>query len=475
MPFILACLILVASFPSLSANNELPSLGDASSGLISIEQEHALGRAWLRNLRSQVSSLHYAELTEYTESLIYRLASHSQVSDRRLEIIILDNNQLNAFAVPGGVIGINAGLFLHAKTEAQFAAVLAHELAHLSQRHFARQIDESRKQTPIALATLLGSIMLLATNNTEAGFAGLMTSQAAATQWSLNYSRDWEREADRLGMHTLVSAELDPHGMPDMFRQMYEAHKYSERPPEFLLTHPVTENRISDAAGRVDAMKIKSTPEDIEYQLMRTYTLLQYKKQSHNLAHFKSQLKKLDDEQQIKTTHYALALLLAEQKQYESALSHIQTLLETDSQRISYQTLYSRILFQTEKKQDAINHIKEQLSLNPDNHPLTISYVEMLMDTEQYHDAADVLQSHSRIRPNDPYIWQQLSEAQGKADNKIALHQARAEFLFLTGQSKKALQQLKTALELSKGNFLLSARIEQRAREISNSKNDLKF
>ena len=475
MHFILACLLLSASFPSLSANNDLPSLGDASSGLISIEQEHTLGRTWLRNLRSQVSSLHYAELTEYTENLIYRLASNSQVSDRRLEIIILDNKQLNAFAVPGGVIGINAGLFLHAKNESQFAAVLAHELAHLSQRHFARQIDESRKQTPIALATLLGSIMLLATNNTEAGFAGLMTSQAAATQWSLNYSRDWEREADRLGMHTLVSAKIDPHGMPDMFRQMYEAHKYSERPPEFLLTHPVTENRISDAAGRVDAMKPTTSPEDIEYQLMRTYTLLQYKKQSHNLAHYQSQLKKVTSEDDIQIVNYALALLLSQQKKYDEALAHIQILLAINPQRISYQTLYSRVLFYTGKQEDAINNVKELLSLNPDNHPLTMTYVGMLMETEQYHDAADVLQSHSRVRPNDPYIWQQLSEAQGKADNKIALHRARAEFLFLTGQSKKALQQLKTALEISKGNFLLSARIEQRAREISNAKDDLTF
>ena len=317
--------------------------------------------------------------------------------------------------------------------------------------------------------------MLLATNNTEAGFAGLMTSQAAATQWSLNYSRDWEREADRLGMHTLVNAEIDPHGMPDMFRQMYEAHKYSERPPEFLLTHPVTENRISDAAGRVDAMKPTKSQEDIEYQLMRTYTLLQYKKQSHNLAHYQSQFKKATQEQDIQVINYALALLLAHQKKYDEALSHIETLLAINAQRISYQTLYTRVLFYTGKQEEAINNVKELLSLNPDNHPLTMTYVGLLMETEQYHDAADVLQSHSRVRPNDPYIWQQLSEAQGKADNKIALHRARAEFLFLTGQSKKALQQLKTALDLSKGNFLLSARIEQRAREISNAKDDLTF
>ncbi|GAA6135268.1 M48 family metalloprotease [Oceaniserpentilla sp. 4NH20-0058] len=475
MPFILACFIFLTSTLSYSASNDLPSLGDATSGLISIEQEHALGRAWLRNLRSQASTLHYAELTEYTENLIYKLASHSQVKDRRFEILLLDNKQLNAFAVPGGIIGINAGLFLHAKNEAQFAAVLAHELAHLSQRHFARQIDENRKQTPIALATLLGSIMLLATNNTEAGFAGLMTSQAAATQWSLSYSRDWEREADRLGMHTLISAKIDPHGMPDMFKQMFDAHKYSERPPEFLLTHPVTENRISDAAGRVDALDTKPLPEDIDYHLMRTRLQIKYNKQSHNLAFYLNRLNTQLNEEQEQITRYGLALILYDLKKFKQAYTHSQRLLDLDKNRISYQTLNDQILFGLNHTDQALKNVKEQLKLNPNNHPLTMTYTSMLMSLARYHDAADVLQSHVLIRKTDPYIWQQLAEAHGKAGNDVALYQARAEFLHLTGQKEKALQQLKTALNLSKGNFLLSARIEQRAREIEASTNDLTF
>ena len=126
MQYIAALLCLSLSVFSHGANNELPSLGDSTSGLISIEQEHKLGRAWLRNLRQQASTLHDPELTEYVESLIYRLASNSQVKDRRFEILLLDNKQLNAFAVPGGIIGINAGLFIHAQTEAEFSAVLAH-------------------------------------------------------------------------------------------------------------------------------------------------------------------------------------------------------------------------------------------------------------------------------------------------------------------------------------------------------------
>ncbi len=475
MGFILASITLLLSLNSYGANNDLPRLGDATSGLISLDQEHLLGRGWLRNLRKQTSTLHKPVLTEYTENLIYRLASHSQVNDRRFEIILLDDKQLNAFAVPGGVIGINAGLFLHAKTESQFAAVLAHELAHLSQRHFARQIEERRKQAPIAMATMLGSIMLLATNNTEVGFAGLMTSQAAATQWALSYSRDWEREADRLGILTLSGAQFEPEGMPNMFRQMYEAHKYSERPPEFLLTHPVTENRISDAAARVDGLTDTPIESDIEYQLMRVSLLIKYQKQSHNLAHYKNELRTSKSTQEKQVAHYAMALLLMEQKKYRQALVQANALLAINQQRISYQTLNAKILYKVGRKDQAITQLDERLKLNPDNHPLTMSYVDLLIKQSLYHQAAIELRRHAQVRKTDPSVWQKLSEVEGKAGNTVALHRARAEFLFLRGQEEQSLKQLESALTLSQGNYLISARIEQRVREIKASNQELEI
>ncbi len=475
MRYILALSIYTFSLFSHSASNELPSLGDATSGLISLEQEHLLGRGWLRNLRKQTSTLHIPVLTEFSENLIYRLASKSQVNDRRFEIVLLDSKQLNAFAVPGGVIGINAGLFLHAKTEAQFAAVLAHELAHLSQRHFARQVEEGRKQAPIAMATLLGSIMLLATNNTEAGFAGLMTSQAAATQWALSYSRDWEREADRIGINTLAGAHFDPQGMPDMFRQMYDAHKYSQRPPEFLLTHPVTENRVSDAAGRAENIKSSAVKEDIEYQLMRTRLQLRYLKQSHNLAYYQDQLRQNKDETQKILSQYAIALLLMEQKKYRQALAQSNALILQDKHRISFQILNAQILFNVDKKEQALSQLEELLKFNPDNHPLSMMYANLLAENNQHHKAATELRRQAQIRKTDPYVWQKLSEAEGKSGNTIALYQARAEYLFLRGQTDKALNQLKNALEVSQENYLVSARIEQRAREISATKEEIKI
>lgn len=472
---VIILLLCVLSTASHSANNELPSLGDATSGLISLDQEHRLGRIWLRNLRQHTTTLHDPVLTEYTENLIYKLASNSQVGDLRLEVVLIDNDQLNAFAVPGGIIGINAGLFLHAKTEAQFAAVLAHELAHLSQRHFARQVEESRKQAPIAMATLLGSIMLLATNNTKAGFAGLMTSQAAATQLSLSYSRDWEREADRHGMHTLVSAEIDPNGMPQMFKEMLNAHKYSERPPEFLLTHPVTENRISDAAARVDNLKKPENTNNIDYQLMRTAIQIQYQKDSHNDQYFEQQINRAKSNEQLILAHFGMTLVSLNNKKYQKALSHSQQLLTAYPSKIPFLILRNTILFASGDTQTAINNLANLIEINPDNHSLTITYADLLGKNKQYKQAADELKKHSRIRPNDPYIWQKLSDYEGKSQNKLGMYQAQAEFLFLTGQKSKAIKQLEKALELSKGSYLTSARIEQRAREIDKTNNDMSF
>jgi len=325
------------------------------------------------------------------------------------------------------------------------------------------------------MATLLGSIMLLATNNTEAGFAGLMTSQAAATQWALSYSRDWEREADRLGMHTLVAAKINPNGMPLMFKQMFEAHKYSERPPEFLLTHPVTENRISDAAGRVDSLTVIDTPENPDYQLMRTAIQIQYKKESHNLAYYQKLVRNYKTPQQKQIAHYGLALIFFEQKKYKQALTQVNALLAKDRHKIPFLILKNRIQYAAGNKSTALKQLADLIELNPDNHSLVVTHASLLAKNKQFRMAANELKNHTRVRPSDPSTWLKLSEYEGKAQNKIGMFQAHAEFLFLTGQKSKALAQLKQALEMAKGNYLTSARIEQRAREIDKSSNDMSF
>jgi len=299
--FIIVAIIYTALSAQLSfsASNDLPELGDSTSGLVSQTQEHQLGRIWLRQLRAQTRTINDPITLSFIEDLIFRLAPHSEVRDHRFEFVVIDQGDLNAFAVPGGIIGINMGIFLHATDEDEISSILAHELAHLSQRHFARQIENSKRQAPIALASLLASILLMASNNADAGFAGLVSTQAASIQNQLAYSREWEREADRTGMKTLVNSGLDPHAMPSMFQQMLAANRYSQRPPEFLMTHPITDTRVSDAANRAQAYKIKQRTRSFNFLILQQRAKIRYLlPEEDQLAYFDRLLKATTNEKE---------------------------------------------------------------------------------------------------------------------------------------------------------------------------------
>ncbi len=199
----LACLLASPGFA-----DDLPSLGDASSAIVSPQQEHQLGRAWLALLRSQVSQLNDPQLKDYVESSVYRLVETSQVNDRRLEFILINSPQLNAFAAPGGIVGVNGGLFLNAQTEGEYASVLAHELAHLSQRHFARGVEASQRMQVPMMAALLAGIVIAAAGAGDAGIAAIAGTQAAAIQEQRRFSRQNEQEADRIGIMNLEKGRL---------------------------------------------------------------------------------------------------------------------------------------------------------------------------------------------------------------------------------------------------------------------------
>ena len=246
-------LITPSALSSQGKDLNLPDLGDRVSGVISLEQEKLLGQNFVEQVYAQAPLINDPLIQEYTELLIYRLSETSQVKDRDFTIILIDEKSLNAFAAPGGVIGVNGGLFLNAGNEAQLSSVLSHELAHLSQRHFARRVLRG-KDTNLASALVMVSSIALAivTNNPTAMMAG----PAALAQQQLRYSRIFEREADRFGFNNLVAAGYDPASMGKMFENMAKIRKLAgDNPPEFLLTHPVTSSRVSDAFNAAEQIE----------------------------------------------------------------------------------------------------------------------------------------------------------------------------------------------------------------------------
>ncbi len=221
--------------------DDLPMLGDPVSAIISPEDEILLGHAYLRSLRNQMPMILDPSLNSYIEDLTTRLASASESELPPLTLTMINSSAINAFAVPGGVLGINAGLFLYATTEGELAAVIAHELAHLSQRHYARGIEYREKTRWATYAGLLASLALLATSDSSSGIASILATQAATIDANLQFSRQNEQEADRVGMESLYAAGFDPRAMPGFFNRLLQSKQFSGTEDyEFFITSGTT-------------------------------------------------------------------------------------------------------------------------------------------------------------------------------------------------------------------------------------------
>ncbi len=463
-----ACLtlaiLLAITTPAAQAElpDALPELGDASSSIISPQLERKIGRDFLKQINAGLPTIEDPLLKHYTLRHMTKLAQHSELDDKLLSVALIDSDQINAFAAPGGVIGINLGLMLAAEDVHEYSAVLAHELAHLSQRHFARGIEEQRSQALPNLAGLLAAVMIGALGGGEAGIAAISTAQAAAQANQLRYSRGREQEADRIGLNTLVNADMDPNAMGRMFERMQRQYRFSRRPPEFLLTHPLTESRIADARGQAQRYPSIAYDDSEEFHLMRVRAQVYYAQSPQNIA--KQFRRTLRSEPNNRVAQYGLALALAEAGEATEALVIADQLFGNQPDLLLSVAAYADLLIKSEKIDQALRLLSHQLVLNPDNRPLAMLYADGLAKAEEYDQAQAVLARQSVVNANDADVWYNLAEVAGQAGDILAVHQARAEYFVLHGSYQRAIQHLEYARRLVRGkaNQPELARLEQR-------------
>jgi predicted Zn-dependent protease len=464
----LLSVLLCTGSPARAQELKLPNLGESSTSMFSAEFEHQLGRTWLRIFRSQVPTVDDPLLHDYLEHLIYLLVSHSKLEDRRVEVVVVDSPEINAFAVPGGVIGVNNGLLLYAQTEDELVTVLSHEIAHLSQRHFSRGVEFQQKNQPLTLAAMLASFVLLATVGGDAGMAALSATQAAAQSSALRYSRTNEQEADRVGMQTLVDAGFDPHAAPSMFERMMQASRYSnsERIPEFLRTHPLSENRIADTRNRARQYPKKEPSVSLDYQLMRARVANQLATSPEEAVQkFRSELAGTPRSAEAAT--YGLVLALTSAGKADEAGLELDGIWSKSPDRVEYIIADAEIDMARNQPGKAVSKLAARLKVTPGNHALTMTYAKALMMDQKPHIAEEVLVAQSKLNPGDPGLWYLLAEVQGLAGNIVGLHQARAEYFILNGNLDQAEKQLNYALQLTRGDYLTSAKINQRLADIA--------
>lgn len=461
---LMATSLLLATPTALSAQG-LPDLGDASSAILTPEQEYRLGRAWLRGLRSQVALLDDPLVQDYVDHLVYRLASYSDLQEPDLAIVIVNSRDINAFAVPGGVIGLNAGLFLHAQSEDEVAAVIAHEIAHVSQRHFTRRYADSKRVNRAMLAGILASLAVAIAGDAEAGMAGMVASQAGAIQAQLAYSRHHEREADRVGMQTLVNAGMDPYAMPTFFERLLRSQQFSGKPPEFIMTHPITETRVADSKSRAQSMPrppLKHSEDFflIKYRLQALYmrdvneALNTFKKQYHEGSSYVQQ-----------ALGFGLAIAAIRAKDFTLADNTLARLQQQNPDQIWFTLALAESMERQKRHKEAVNLSRKVLDISPGHYGASIILARNLMAQNELDQARALLE---RLQWRHPTLatHEMLAKIWTDKKDKARSHLAHGEIFFAKGQEQKGIQQLRYALKYSEDNFALYSQVKARLAEM---------
>ncbi|MFT6432399.1 MAG: putative Zn-dependent protease [Candidatus Azotimanducaceae bacterium] len=461
-------LLLGINQQALAAQEQnLPSLGDTTSGIISLDQERELGQDFLRSIRAQAPPVSDPLLQSYLEHLIYKLASHSQLQDRRLDLVMINNFTINAFAAPGGIVGVNLGLFLYGETEHEVSAILAHELAHLSQRHFARGVQAGKSAGVKNLAGLLAGIILIATTGSDAGLAAIAAGQGAAQSDLLRNSRARESEADRIGILTLADADMDPRAIAYMFERLERANRFNKtRIPEFLLTHPVTKNRISDSYNQTRNYENKIYPLNLDYQLMKARISVLAAQSNDDAIDTMTGWAKRKDPIQRDAGRYGLVLAHLANFDPAAARQHLKPLLTENPNKIAYILADASIHASAERYDKAIRILEQALLINTKNYPLTMAYANVLLKAERSKEATEALVQIIPDRPNDTEVWYLLAEAYGLANDIIGVHEARAEYFVLVGNLEQAIKQLGFAMPLVQDDFQLNSKFQLRIEQI---------
>ncbi|MDQ8037838.1 MAG: M48 family metalloprotease [Pedobacter sp.] len=476
-PFFLL-LLSTTTFPSHAGqgSSDLPELGDDVSSVISPEQEYRLGRTWLRQLRGSTPAVSDPVVQDYLEHLCYRLAFHSPLQNPDLSLIVIPDKSINAFAVPGGVVGINVGLLLNAETEAETAGVLGHELGHLSQRHFARQLASQKQNQWMYLGTLLASIALAAAGSGDGAYALGMGAQAAMVDNQLSYSRQYEQEADRIGMQTLVDSGMDPHAMPVFFQRLQRQSRMVGNIPEFVLTHPLTESRIADTMARANQYTQKLPQDSLDYQLVRVRLAAIYLADSgRGIAFFQQQLRELSpNSDRARANRLGLTIALARDRQYDKAREALAPLLQENPLRVDYLAAAADIELADRQYDAAIKLLTPAVTLNPDSYPLLVYYARAQIAANHPEQVIERLEAAARERSDDPQIWRLLVDAYTASKNTLGIYRSRAEVYFLNGDDNRALEQLRMAASGVRDNYPLTAKIQKRMREMQQAKGDLK-
>ncbi|HNC67210.1 MAG TPA: M48 family metalloprotease, partial [Thauera aminoaromatica] len=394
-------LALPAPAPVLAA--DLPDLGDVAASELSPAAERKIGEQIIREIRwRDAAYLDDAEVEEYVNRLGQRLAAVSNNPGLDFDFFVVRDATLNAFALPGGFIGVHTGLILAAEGESEFASVLGHEIAHVTQRHIAQIVGKQSQSAMLMIASMLVAV-LAARSNSDVSTAAIAAGQAGAIQSQLGYTRAFEREADRAGLETLDKAGLDVRGMPGFFERLQRNTRvYENNAPAYLRTHPLTTERIADMENRVAAMRYRQVPDSADFRFARA-------KLRANAGQPAEAVQELEDrlarEPKDEALAYGLARALMRAGRLDEAEARLQPLRGKPAGTVWVEGLAAEIRLARKDAAGAIRILEAAQKQSPSTRSLSYALADARILGGRADAAAAELRQRIDNRSGDPRLW----------------------------------------------------------------------
>jgi predicted Zn-dependent protease len=428
------------------------------------QEEQALGRAIMRDVYADPRYLDDPEIESYLNQLGYKLVSVSSRNQREFTFFVVNDTTINAFAMPGGNIGVHTGLLLASQSESELASVIAHEISHVTQDHIPRMLAAQNQGYWPTMAAL--ALALLASrSNSNLASAAIATTQAVSVQNQLNYSRDYEREADRLGYDMLTRAAFDPRGMSGFFNRLQRASRfYDSSAPAYLRTHPLTSDRIADMEARSETAPYQQVEDSLEFQLVRARLRAQENNPADAVLAARNTLKEKRYSNET-AAHYGLATALLRARQFKEAEAEVQKLLSSKTTSPMLQQLAAHAALAAGNPTLSLQRYQAGSNTYPGYRPLQYGYISALLSAGRSNDALAQVDKQLMLYPLDRRLWRLAAETHARLGHRLLSHRAQAEAAALSGNLIAAIEQISLGIKAGDGSFHELSAAEARRRE----------
>jgi len=447
----------------------LPDLGDSAQAALSPVQERKLGEMALKQLRAAGGYLNDPEVNDYLNELGQRLVAARNDSRYDFQFFAVPDASINAFAIPGGFVGVNTGLILLTQTESELASVLAHEITHVTQNHMARMLENQKNSLWMSLAALAVAIAASRTNSSSTGDvvgAAVASAQALQAQNQINFTRENEYEADRIGFQRLDAAGFDPGGAAALMERLQKASRFTDGSvPSYLRTHPITYERIAEAQARAQAKSYRQVADSLDFQMVRALLRSYAGRPDEAVAWFDVTLAERKYNSEVAARYGLVASLLRDQ-QYARAKKELATLEKIAPPHPMIEAIAAHVLMDSGEAAAAVTRLESALARYPNKMQLVYDYPDALLKAGRAAQASSFAEAQLQRFPQDGPLHELAAKAYAEQGKNLKQHQHLGEYYAWMGNLRLAIDQMELAIKAGDANFYESSVVETRLRAL---------